>query len=40
MLDLAELPQTGQAVLFDGKTGEAFEQSVTVGIMYILKLHH
>jgi DNA-directed RNA polymerase subunit beta len=40
MLELAELPRTGQAVLFDGKTGEAFEQPVTVGVMYVLKLHH
>ncbi len=40
MLELAELPKSGQAILYDGKTGEAFEQPVTVGIMYILKLHH
>ncbi len=40
MLDLAELPKTGQTILFDGKTGEAFEQPVTVGVMYVLKLHH
>jgi DNA-directed RNA polymerase subunit beta len=40
MLEIAELPKTGQAVLFDGKSGEAFDQSVTVGVMYILKLHH
>jgi len=39
-LELAELPRTGQMVLFDGRTGEAFEQDVTVGIMYMLKLHH
>jgi DNA-directed RNA polymerase subunit beta len=31
---------TGQTVLFDGRTGEAFHTDVTVGIMYILKLHH
>ncbi|MGF1469548.1 MAG: DNA-directed RNA polymerase subunit beta [Sandaracinaceae bacterium] len=31
---------TGQTVLFDGRTGEAFHRDVTVGIMYILKLHH
>ncbi len=40
MLGLAELPQTGQAVLHDGRTGEAFDQQVTVGTMYMLKLHH
>ncbi|NTW37761.1 MAG: hypothetical protein HGB17_16960, partial [Syntrophobacteraceae bacterium] len=31
---------TGQTILYDGRTGEAFQQAVTVGIMYILKLHH
>ncbi|MCB9676495.1 MAG: DNA-directed RNA polymerase subunit beta [Alphaproteobacteria bacterium] len=30
----------GQTILFDGRTGEAFDQRVTVGIMYMLKLHH
>ena len=39
-LDHAELPKTGQMTLFDGRTGEAFDQDVTVGIMYMLKLHH
>ena len=39
-LELAGLPQNGQTVLFDGKTGKVFEQDVTVGIMYMLKLHH
>jgi DNA-directed RNA polymerase subunit beta len=39
-LDLARLPLTGQAILFDGRTGDAFDQNVTVGIMYMLKLHH
>jgi len=39
-LKLAGLPDSGQAVLFDGRTGEAFEQEVTVGVMYVLKLHH
>jgi DNA-directed RNA polymerase subunit beta len=39
-LALAGLPSTGQAILFDGRTGEAFDQNVTVGIMYMLKLHH
>ena len=36
----AGLPTTGQAILFDGRTGEAFEENVTVGVMYMLKLHH
>jgi DNA-directed RNA polymerase subunit beta len=31
---------SGQTILFDGRTGEPFEQDVTVGIMYMLKLHH
>ncbi|TKD03112.1 DNA-directed RNA polymerase subunit beta [Polyangium fumosum] len=39
-LALAGLPSSGQAILFDGRTGEAFDQNVTVGIMYMLKLHH
>ncbi len=39
-LALAGLPESGQAVLFDGRTGEAFDQEVTVGVMYVLKLHH
>ncbi|MCL2777917.1 MAG: DNA-directed RNA polymerase subunit beta [Polyangiaceae bacterium] len=39
-LSLAGLPTSGQTVLFDGRTGEAFDQEVTVGIMYVLKLHH
>ncbi|MFC1864003.1 DNA-directed RNA polymerase subunit beta, partial [Thermodesulfobacteriota bacterium] len=39
-LEKAGLPITGQSILYDGRTGEPFEQSVTVGIMYILKLHH
>ncbi len=39
-LEQAELPRTGQMILFDGRTGEAFDQDVTVGIMYMLKLHH
>ncbi|MGK4007676.1 DNA-directed RNA polymerase subunit beta [Sorangium sp. So ce1036] len=39
-LELAGLPTSGQAILFDGRTGEAFDQNVTVGIMYMLKLHH
>ncbi len=39
-LEHAELPISGQTVLFDGRTGEAFDQPVTVGVMYMLKLHH
>jgi DNA-directed RNA polymerase subunit beta len=40
MLRLANLPETGQSVLFDGRTGEPFDQQVTVGMIYMLKLHH
>ena len=36
----AGLPVTGQATLYDGRTGEKFDQDVTVGVMYVLKLHH
>ncbi|MFO0667379.1 MAG: DNA-directed RNA polymerase subunit beta [Polyangiaceae bacterium] len=39
-LTIAGLPNSGQTVLFDGRTGEAFAQDVTVGVMYMLKLHH
>ena len=39
-LKTARLPESGQTVLFDGRTGEPFEMPVTVGIMYMLKLHH
>src|SRR6201999_1811769 len=39
-LEIASLPSSGQAILFDGRTGDAFDQNVTVGIMYMLKLHH
>ena len=39
-LELADLPTSGQTILFDGRTGEAFDQDVTVGVMYVLKLHH
>jgi len=39
-LGLAGLPTSGQTVLFDGRTGDAFDQEVTVGVMYMLKLHH
>jgi DNA-directed RNA polymerase subunit beta len=40
LLKRAELPLSGQTVLFDGRTGEPFQNSITVGIMYMLKLHH
>jgi DNA-directed RNA polymerase subunit beta len=40
LLDVAGVDQSGQTVLFDGRTGEAFDEDVTVGIMYMLKLHH
>jgi DNA-directed RNA polymerase subunit beta len=40
MLELAELPSSGQTVLHDGRTGEAFERPVTVGYMHYLKLNH
>jgi DNA-directed RNA polymerase subunit beta len=39
-LKLGGLPIGGQITLFDGRTGEAFDHEVTVGIMYMLKLHH
>lgn len=40
MLELAGMPSSGQVTLFDGRTGEQFERSVTVGYMHVLKLHH
>jgi DNA-directed RNA polymerase subunit beta len=40
MLRLAELPESGQTTLFDGRTGEAFDRQITVGYMYMLKLNH
>ncbi|MFL6619156.1 MAG: DNA-directed RNA polymerase subunit beta [Povalibacter sp.] len=40
MLKLADLPLSGQTVLYDGRTGERFEREVTVGYMYMLKLNH
>jgi DNA-directed RNA polymerase subunit beta len=39
-LRLADLDDDGQTVLFDGRTGEPFDNKVTVGVMYVLKLHH
>ncbi|MCO4759898.1 MAG: DNA-directed RNA polymerase subunit beta [Myxococcales bacterium] len=40
MLTTAGLSKRGQTKLFDGRTGESFDQPVTVGVMYVLKLHH
>jgi DNA-directed RNA polymerase subunit beta len=40
MLKLADLPESGQTTLYDGRTGEAFDREVTVGYMYMLKLNH
>ncbi len=40
MLDLAGLDSSGQVTLFDGRTGEQFDRNVTVGYIYMLKLHH
>ncbi len=40
MLELADLPTSGQTTLHDGRTGEAFDRKVTVGYKHVLKLHH
>src|SRR5436309_12862600 len=40
MLDLAGLDHSGQVTLYDGRSGEAFDRRVTVGFIYMLKLHH
>ncbi len=40
MLALADLPETGQTILYDGRTGDCFDRPVTVGYMYMLKLNH
>ncbi len=40
MLKLADIPESGQITLFDGRTGRSFERPVTVGYMYMLKLNH
>ena len=40
MLELANLPSSGQTFLWDGRTGEKFDREVTVGTIYMLKLHH
>jgi len=40
MLRLADLPESGQTNLYDGRTGDAFERKITVGYMHMLKLNH
>ena len=40
MLEKAGFDTTGQVTLYDGKTGDPFKHKVTVGVMYVLKLHH
>ena len=40
MLELSDLPGSGQTFLWDGRTGEKFDRPVTVGTIYMLKLHH
>ena len=40
MLALADLPESGQAILYDGRTGDSFERPVSVGYMHMLKLNH
>jgi len=40
LLELADIPRSGQMTLFDGRTGDSFSRPVTVGYMYMLKLNH
>ena len=40
MLKMGNLPTSGQVTLYDGRTGEPFDREVTVGYIYMLKLHH
>ncbi|CAC9436308.1 DNA-directed RNA polymerase subunit beta [bacterium endosymbiont of Bathymodiolus sp. 5 South] len=40
LLKLADLPESGQEQLYDGRTGEAFDRPITVGYMHMLKLNH
>ena len=40
LLEIADLPESGQAVLYNGRSGEKFDRPVTVGYMYMLKLNH
>jgi len=39
-LEAAGLPESGQTILYDGRTGESFDNKVTVGMIYMMKLHH
>jgi len=40
LLKMADLPESGQMTLYDGRTGDSFDRPVTVGYMYMLKLNH
>jgi DNA-directed RNA polymerase subunit beta len=40
MLELAGMDKSGQSTVYDGRTGDAFDRKVTVGYIYMLKLHH
>ena len=40
LMEQANLPNTGKTKLYDGRTGEKFDQQVVVGMIYMLKLHH
>jgi len=40
LLKLADIPESGQMTLWDGRTGDQFQRDVTVGYMYMLKLNH
>ena len=40
MLEMAGLETNGKSILYDGRTGEPFDRPITVGVMYMLKLHH
>jgi DNA-directed RNA polymerase subunit beta len=40
MLKTSGLPEAGQTILYDGRTGEPFDHEITVGMIYMLKLHH
>ncbi|RMH07927.1 MAG: DNA-directed RNA polymerase subunit beta, partial [Nitrospirae bacterium] len=40
LLKKAKLPESGQSIVYDGRTGEPFKNPVTVGYMYMMKLHH
>ncbi|SLM27786.1 RNA polymerase, beta subunit [Desulfamplus magnetovallimortis] len=40
LIEFAGLHSSGQSILYDGRTGEPFDKPITVGIMYMLKLHH